>query len=72
MDFSNAQDRLSKLQEVRTEIIETLRGNGIGQKVKALRNLAAIDRYDRYARTHRRRAARTLDEIARICQNEPN
>jgi hypothetical protein len=58
VDFARAQVGLLRIRSVRTKQLENADRNNF--TVKELRRLAALDRYERYALTTRRRASLKL------------
>jgi hypothetical protein len=59
--FARSMIELRRVRQVRADMFATLVPNGF--EPTALRRLAALDRYERLARTKRRRARRVLDEL---------
>lgn len=60
-EFGRAQRQILRIREVQTRtLVELQRGMG-GDELKALRRLASLDRYERYALTQRGRAERKLE-----------
>jgi hypothetical protein len=58
-DFARAQLELGRIRSKRTELTEKLRLDC--NDVRELRRLAALDRYERYFLTKRRRASKSFD-----------
>ena len=59
-DFARAQAELLRVQAIRTEQLRMIDLNNTN--VEILKRIAALDRYERYALTRRRRARRKLRE----------
>jgi hypothetical protein len=57
-DFAHAQIQLLRIRSIRTRQLENTGLNNL--TVKKLKQLAALDRYERYALTKRRRASNKL------------
>jgi hypothetical protein len=57
-DFTRAQFELLQIRARRTEMMEKIQPDDVGQQ--QLRRIAALDRYERYCFSKRRRAARKL------------
>jgi hypothetical protein len=57
--FASAQMELLRIREIRTDQFSKVDLNG-GGNLKELQHLAALDRYERYALTKRRRASKKL------------
>ena len=57
--FASAQMELLRIREIRTDQFAKVDLNG-GDNLKELQHLAALDRYERYALTKRRRASKKL------------
>jgi hypothetical protein len=63
-DFASAQIELARVQAIRAEQWEKINPNeGLDHSPKNLNRLAALDRYERYAFTKRRRASRELRSL---------
>ena len=58
VDFARAQLELLRIRSLRTEMMENLQRGDLNQR--ELRRIAALDRYERYCSTRRRRAAHKL------------
>jgi hypothetical protein len=58
-DFASAQMELLRIREIRTDQFAKVDLNG-EHNLKEFRHLAALDRYERYALTKRRRASKEL------------
>ena len=58
--FASAQMELFRIREIRTEQFAKVDFND-GSNLRELQHLAALDRYERYALTKRRRAAKKLN-----------
>lgn len=67
----HAQLRLMQIHEVRRVVFEQLPSPLTGVDIKALRQLAALDRYERYSMTERNRALKEWRIKRENCQNEP-
>jgi hypothetical protein len=59
-DFAGAQTELLRIREIRTDQFAKADLND-GNHLKELQHLAALDRYERYALTKRRRASKKLN-----------
>lgn len=59
IDFAGAQMELLRIREIRTDQFSKVDLND-GSNLKELQHLAALDRYERYALTKRRRASKQL------------
>ena len=57
-EFTIAQLELQRIRSMRTEMMQGIDLNSIGSQ--ELRRIAALDRYERYSLTQRRRAAREI------------
>ena len=67
-EFARAQVHISSVREVQSKALAELVKTPEGDHTKAIRRLAALDRYERYALTLRQRA----QQIFENCQNEAN
>ena len=57
-EFAHAQIKLERIRRVRNDLMATLDLDRVA--VRTLRQMASLDRYERYAVTSRRRALRNL------------
>jgi len=60
--FARAQLQILRIRETQTRALAELRETSGCDDLKALRRLASLDRYERYALTQRGRAARKLEQ----------
>lgn len=67
-EFARAQIHISRIRETQSKALAELARLSEGDHTKAVRRLAALDRYERYAFTMRERAHRVIEN----CQNEAN
>jgi hypothetical protein len=62
-EFARAQLQILRIRKVQTHALAELRKGAESDELKALRRLASLDRYERYALTQRGRAARRLEQV---------
>lgn len=60
-EFARAQVHISKIRKTQSEALAELSKVPEGDNAKAIRRLGALDRYERYAVTMRKRAQRVIE-----------